>query len=603
MIVRFLAALSFCIVSCACLGTAFAQPPQPTRPAVVVSATKTASVGKIEVSPQADGLTITIAVNAAVVPNATRLPNPDRLVFDFPGCELSGPSRHIAVNQGPVKELRASQFSVHPPVTRVVIESEAPLNFHVTQSGNEALILEIPFTKAGGSAAAPTSVSGRARGAVENERLMPTAEATTAVTTTPATMPQPPKPVQNPEGQIAGHATQPGPGAYKLMDRARALKVQDLQELEDKAAAGDLEAQTTLALARYAGGLLKKDDAEALRLLHQAADQGYMAAEEALGIFAEAGVGTGHAAPVEALHWYGKAAQQGSLDAATNMALIYANGRGVEKDDMQALIWFRRAAEGGNDSAQYNLAMMYERGEGVPQDYKEAMRWLTAAADQNLVPAMLDLADILLQPPDSTITKNVSRAVEYYERAADQGSAVAQATLGTIFTKGLQGKVDYEQAAKWYKKAADQGEADGQLGLGVSYALGHGVAVNFEEARRLLAAAADKGQVEAEYDLAIMVEEGKGGPPDRDLAAHYYEMAADKGLVKAQYRYGLLLARESESASSRIAAYKWLMLAQDSLKESSAALSDVRKSMSAEEINEADHEVDHWRLAHPHLGS
>lgn len=37
--------------------------------------------------------------------------------------------------------------------------------------------------------------------------------------------------------------------AYKLQDKAKDLKVEDLQSLEDKASAGDPEAETLLALA------------------------------------------------------------------------------------------------------------------------------------------------------------------------------------------------------------------------------------------------------------------------------------------------------------------------------------------------------------------
>jgi TPR repeat protein len=95
-----------------------------------------------------------------------------------------------------------------------------------------------------------------------------------------------------------------------------------------------------------------------------------------------------------------------------------------------------------------------------------------------------------------------------------------------------------------------------------------------------------------------MCEEGKGAPADQDLAAHYYQMAADRGMAKAQYRYGLLLAKSNESRTNRIAAYKWLMLAQGSIKESSPALSDLRKSMNEQETSEAEREVDNWRLAH-----
>lgn len=388
------------------------------------------------------------------------------------------------------------------------------------------------------------------------------------------------------------------PSAYSLQAKAKALKLEDLQSLENKAIAGDPEAETTLALAYHEAVLLKRDNAEALRLLHRAADQGFMAAQESLGIFSEAGIGMKQPAPAEALDWYKKAAQQGSLDAATNIALMYADGIGIPKDVAQAVIWFRQAAEGGDATAQYNLALIYGRGKAVPRDYKESVRWLTAAADQNVLGATLDLAAFYLHPPDGTAA-DISRAILYYEKAADLGSAPAQAMLGDIFANGAQGKPDYEQAVKWYRKAAEQGQPDAEFGLAVRYALGQGVPLDLQEALRLFIAAANQGHVGAQYDLATMYEEGKGTPADQSLAAHYYQLAADQGMPQAQFGLGRLLASNKQSRSDQVSAYKWLMLAVNSIKEISPILSALRKSMSQEEINEAEREVDNWRIAHP----
>ncbi|MGA9644283.1 MAG: hypothetical protein WBQ72_22995, partial [Terriglobales bacterium] len=99
--------------------------------------------------------------------------------------------------------------------------------------------------------------------------------------------------------------------------------------------------------------------------------------------------------------------------------------------------------------------------------------------------------------------------------------------------------------------------------------------------------------------LAMMFEEGKGSPTAPDLAAHYYALAAEQGLPRAQLKLGSMLARNTDSRADRIAAYKWLMLAQDSLKESSPAFADLRKLMDAKEIEEASQQVDNWRLTHP----
>jgi TPR repeat protein len=541
-------------------------------PSADVPSAPSGIVENIIVRPQSNGLVIEIAVSAPTLPRSGHLAKPDRLVFDFLGFQLQGSIRRIPVNHGPVQDLRLSLFSIHPPVTRVVVDSRERLDFEVQPAGNK-IVITIPFQ----NAASLPVVSGQP---AEHEQLAPS-------------QPQP----KLPEQEIVNRAAASQPHAYDLLARARSLDVGDLQALEDKAKTGDPEAETTLALAYHVAVLLKKDEPEALRLLHEAADQGFMAAQESLGIFAEAGFGMEQPAPAEALDWYKKAARQGSLDAATNIALIYADGKGVPKDPQKAITWFRQAAEGGDATAQYNLALMFARGDGIPQDNQESVRWLTAAAEQNVIPALLDLGKAYMHPADST-PADVGRAIHYYEKAAGLGSALAQAILGSIFANGQQGKPDYEQAVKWYRKAAEQGQPDGQFGLGVRYALGQGVPVDLEEARRLFTAAAAQGHRSAQFDLGNLYEDGQGTPADRSLAVHYYQLAAEQGMVKAQHRLGLLLAKGNGTAGDRIAAYKWLMLAQDSMKENAAGLSDLRKSMSEQELTEAEGEVDRWRIAH-----
>lgn len=563
--------LSF-VLLCICSQTRLAGEEQSRE--VRSDTSHSAIVGKVSVTQRPKGLTIEIAVSAPVVPTSDRLTNPDRLVFDFPGCELEGANRHIPVNIGLVGELRISLFRVQPPVTRVVVASKSPVDFQVKPSGN-AVVIEITFP----NAVPDTAASTRQAPSVEGEHA-----ATASI------------PERQPGRELAGRAAERQPSAYSLQAKAKALNIEDLQALEDKAESGDPGSQTTLALAYHAGVLLKRDDAEALRLLHKAADHGFMAAQESMGIFSEMGIGLEQPAPAEALDWYKKAARQGSVDAATNIALMYADGRGVPRDPAQALSWFRQAAEGGDSAAQYNLALIYERGDAIPPDKKESIRWRTAAADQNVLPAILDLARIYMHPPDST-PPDINRAIHYYEKAADLGSGIADAILGTIFANGMQGKPDYDQSVKWYRKAAEQGQPDGEFGLGLRYALGQGVPLDLEEARRLFTAAADQGQVDAQYDLAIVYEEGKGTPADQSLAEHFYQLAANQGMPKAQFRLGRLLASKQQSRSDRVSAYKWLMLAQDSIKESSAVLSDLRKSMNEQEITEAEREVDTWRLA------
>ena len=59
---------------------------------------------------------------------------------------------------------------------------------------------------------------------------------------------------------------------------------------------------------------------------------------------------------------------------------MYAEGRGVLRDDAEAVRWYRLAAEQGNALAQNTLGVRCAAGLGVPQDYVSAHMWLNLAA-------------------------------------------------------------------------------------------------------------------------------------------------------------------------------------------------------------------------------
>jgi TPR repeat protein len=59
---------------------------------------------------------------------------------------------------------------------------------------------------------------------------------------------------------------------------------------------------------------------------------------------------------------------------------------------------------------------------------------------------------------------------------AERGSAVAQRTLGERFATGTKGaSKDMERAVYWWQRAADKGDAMAQYNLGMAHLLGAGV--------------------------------------------------------------------------------------------------------------------------------
>ena len=132
---------------------------------------------------------------------------------------------------------------------------------------------------------------------------------------------------------------------------------------------------------------------------------------------------------------------------------------------------------------------MYTQGKGVPRDYAQALVW--------------------------------------YRKAADQGDALAQFSLGLVYDNGQGVPQDFAQAVVWYRKAADQGEARAQINLGVMYEKGQGVPQDYAQAHMWRNIAASQRE----------------NAEDRDLAAKNRDLVAAK-MTPDQIAEAQRLARE-----------------------------------------------------------
>lgn len=65
------------------------------------------------------------------------------------------------------------------------------------------------------------------------------------------------------------------------------------------------------------------------------------------GLMYENGTGVSQSID-QALHWYAKAAEHGSVDACKRLGVIYSQGAGVSKDLLTAYVWFKISAKKGD---------------------------------------------------------------------------------------------------------------------------------------------------------------------------------------------------------------------------------------------------------------
>ncbi len=126
------------------------------------------------------------------------------------------------------------------------------------------------------------------------------------------------------------------------------------------------------------------------------------------------------------------------------------------------------------------------------------------------------------------VTRDYVVAVSWFRKAADQGFAAAQLSLGVMYENGLGVAQHFMTAVSWYRRAADQGNTAAQLNLGIMYDNGWGVAQNYVIAHMWFSLAAAMG--------------------DRD-AARSQDVAAAK-MTPAQLAEAQRLAREWEPKST-----------------------------------------------------
>jgi tetratricopeptide (TPR) repeat protein len=87
------------------------------------------------------------------------------------------------------------------------------------------------------------------------------------------------------------------------------------------------------------------------------------------------------------------------------------------------------------------------------------------------------------------------QAMDWYRKAADQGDADAQDSIGSLYRDGKGVGQDYAEAMAWFRKAALQSNSEAQVNIGSLYRDGHGVKQDYAQARRWYQKAADQRNI------------------------------------------------------------------------------------------------------------
>ncbi len=169
----------------------------------------------------------------------------------------------------------------------------------------------------------------------------------------------------------------------------------NLEALIKKADEGDPESMLKLAIRYRDGKGIEKNDAEAMRWAHQAADQGNAEALDFVGFAYLRGAMVKRNTTVA----FGcfRAAAEESAQAAWNLGQCYFGAQGTEQDCEKGLEWWEKAAERGHGRAAAAAAMAYWSGEGVGPNADKARQLAERAAELNNASGLVVLGEMHFQ--------------------------------------------------------------------------------------------------------------------------------------------------------------------------------------------------------------
>lgn len=218
---------------------------------------------------------------------------------------------------------------------------------------------------------------------------------------------------------------------------------------------------------------VKKDMQQCMVWLQKSADAGYAPAQKALETCKknEAVVQLKQALELkkcgklaEAASCFKRAAELGDARGMFFYASCLGDGEGVPQDLQQRIVWLQRSADAEYDGAQILLARRYYSGLGVEKDIKKGFALMKKAAESGNVEAQRRLGLMHLDgalygnETVKALGADVATALEWFEKAGNQGDAEAQYQMGFLLGMGADGDPRLmKESYDWLAKAADQG--------------------------------------------------------------------------------------------------------------------------------------------------
>lgn len=263
----------------------------------------------------------------------------------------------------------------------------------------------------------------------------------------------------------------------------------------------------------------------------------------------------------EAIKYYQLAAAQQDLRAEYNLGALYMEGKDVPADYKKGMYLLQDAAFKGNANAQYMMARIYEQGYAnavekiaIQPDVDQAMSMYGLAAVNNSGQAQYRLAELMVREKQMGTTVEAKEKRRQMIKALYQGAVangVAQAALPLAFFNAMDAdKKKQTEAFAVAKKEAASGRVEAAVLLGLMYDCGIAVAASQEDAVAWYQTAASNPV--GAFALGTYMTQGTGIKKDVEKGQALLQKAADAGFSYANLNLAVMQQQAGKAFLSEL---------------------------------------------------
>lgn len=237
--------------------------------------------------------------------------------------------------------------------------------------------------------------------------------------------------------------------------------------------------------------------------------------------------------------------EKGNAEAQHELAISFINGEGIKKNIKQGYQLLLLSANSGFILSQIKICDALVNGQKravenpLKKNYSKALKYCIPSANRGSILSQANLFEIYSSKDKNQQYQNLKKAYFWAKKAAynKTDSIEFQHThnvmiyeLALIYEKGLGASKDYSKAYELYNKAANNGLAVAQFALGNVYELGMGnININLKKAYNYFKMAAKQKYIPSFVNLGLMYKNGKYVKKDKMKANMWMFLASING--------------------------------------------------------------------------